>query len=271
MEGSSWLSQEDKEKVLKEVSLERSEKFILKETCIMESKFIENLYFKNYRCELESEMGYSSSRRRGTCCILEFSLDNCKEAKFLHEIKCCQSLNYSYLGFHQIKIRNMHFINEFAPLFLGKVDNLTLFSEYEPIPKIGLSNSILRWSARVLGEVLITWFNINARQFKRLMASYRHVNAIKLHYCKISVPAYVNFSKALKNTKIKSISIVGTGEHGYSDWKNNPDEFKNLVQSLASSPDLKMSIEKINIEWIGVEEDEAQEILRDNGLVSIES
>ncbi|CAI2372150.1 unnamed protein product [Moneuplotes crassus] len=127
-------------------------------------------------------------------------------------------------------------------------------------------NSLTRLSSKVVQQVHFSDFSIGLPQLKRLVAAFRHVRALGLRYCRLSIPSVADLSKALKNCQIQEIYLLESGNSDRSDWENNLEEFENLVQGLASSPDLRLSLEQVNVYNCGVTQNKAEHIFEENQL-----
>ncbi|CAI2372541.1 unnamed protein product [Moneuplotes crassus] len=175
-------------------------------------------------------------------------------------ITCDQSSNgHKYIS----KFLNTSFpieVNEFA--FIGTFGMKTNISKY--------FNSIMRLGHRVLKDVFFSRLKLNRHQLKRLLASFKHVKCFRILSCKLCVPYVFDLSKALINTQIAKINLSYCGDSDNCDWENNPQEFTYLIQSLATSVDLKLTLSEIKISHCEINRDEAQQILQDNDLGSVQ-
>ncbi|CAI2372002.1 unnamed protein product [Moneuplotes crassus] len=151
-------------------------------------------------------------------------------------------------------------VNEFA--FSGNFGMKTNISKY--------FNSIMRLGHRVLKEVFFSCLLLNEHKIKRCLASFKHVKSFCVVSCKYSVPYVLDLSKALINTQIEKINLSYCGDSKNCDWKNNPQEFTYLIQSLATSVDLKLTLSEINIIHCKINRAEARQILQDNDLGSVQ-
>ncbi|CAI2386127.1 unnamed protein product [Moneuplotes crassus] len=104
-------------------------------------------------------------------------------------------------------------------------------------------NPLVRLSSKVAQRVSLHRFCIGFPQLKRLVGAYKHVRSLGFMFCRLSIPSVPDFSKALINCQIQELNLGGSGDSSLSDWDSNFDQFKNLVQGLASSPDLKLNAE----------------------------
>ncbi|CAI2365148.1 unnamed protein product [Moneuplotes crassus] len=131
-------------------------------------------------------------------------------------------------------------------------------------------NAFTRISWRVLKGMFICWFKISAPQLQKIIASYRHVEDLGICYCKLSLSVVMNFTEALKNFNIKTLSFSYSGRYDYSDWKSNPEELVNLIKGLATSSDLISSLEHFDISYCGISIDKAKRILEENSFGKIQ-
>ncbi|CAI2372290.1 unnamed protein product [Moneuplotes crassus] len=151
-------------------------------------------------------------------------------------------------------------VNEFA--FIGTFGMKKNISKY--------FNSIMRLGHRVLKEVFFSGLKLNRHQLKRLLVSFKHVQRFRVLLSKLCVPYVFDLSQALINTQIEKIHLRYCGDSESSYWENNPQGFINLIQSLATSDDLKLTLSEINISHCKISCDEAKQILQDNGLGSVQ-
>ncbi|CAI2369256.1 unnamed protein product [Moneuplotes crassus] len=169
------------------------------------------------------------------------------------------------LELQKIKIKSKTMINFHNYSFPLKISNVTIKGDTGCTSIISSTfNAIMRISPRVLERVKISSFKISANQFKRLIVSYKHVQRLELSCCKILVPEVFDLSQLLKNTQIEELDFSWSGDSEHSDWENNPQEYINLIQGLATSPDLKLSLGTIITISCGIENMEMREILDQN-------
>ncbi|CAI2371617.1 unnamed protein product [Moneuplotes crassus] len=125
---------------------------------------------------------------------------------------------------------------------------------------------LLNLSFKVVQQVTFYNFCIAFSQLKRLVAAYKHVRDFTLYHCSLSIPRVPNFSKALTNCKIQQLNLNGSKGLYKSYRENNLYEFKNLIQGLASSPDLRSSLKDVYIFDTEVKKYEAEQIFEANNL-----
>ncbi|CAI2372607.1 unnamed protein product [Moneuplotes crassus] len=130
-------------------------------------------------------------------------------------------------------------------------------------------SSLIRLSSKVCQLVSFSSFCIGLPQLKRLVVACKHVGELRLFYCIISTPSIPNFSKTLINCQIQKLGLGGSGLPNCSDWKHNSDQFKNLIQGLSSSPDLRSNLKEINLIYCGLTYTKTEQILKESQLSAV--
>ncbi|CAI2385027.1 unnamed protein product [Moneuplotes crassus] len=129
-----------------------------------------------------------------------------------------------------------------------------------------LFNEIVRVSNLILKEIAICEFKITSTQFKRSIASFANVQTVKFQWCTVSVPNTCDFSKLMTNAKMKLLDLRGTMFENPKESEETPKLFAKLIQCLATSPDLKLSLKEMDICFCDIEREEASIILNQNGF-----
>ncbi|CAI2369907.1 unnamed protein product [Moneuplotes crassus] len=230
------------------------EKLILTKDNIISKILSKSHYFNCFSYELDCEDSDDSRNNEDYDPYLELDFQSSHDRNYGKKNNFLSSFSVDLLDFS----------------FPQKMKALSINSHRDTSLKIpDTFNTIIRLSSRVLREIWVSNFCISAPQFKRLMVAYKHVHSILLDCCKISVPAVFDFSKLLKNTHIEKLDFACVGEPEYSDWEGNPQEFINLIQGLATSLDLKLSLRKIIATGCGVEMKKVRKILHQNGFYNV--
>ncbi|CAI2366079.1 unnamed protein product [Moneuplotes crassus] len=84
-----------------------------------------------------------------------------------------------------------------------------LFINSNCYPSWSISNvleSIIKISPRVLNEVQIFYFKINAPQLKIVVASYKYIQRINIRCSELSISSAINFSQSLRIQRSKSLT-----------------------------------------------------------------
>ncbi|CAI2386060.1 unnamed protein product [Moneuplotes crassus] len=111
-------------------------------------------------------------------------------------------------------------------------------------------NQIVRISSAVKKEICFWSFQINEKHLKRFLAAFRHVETVGFKKSNLLVPRVPDFSLALKGSKIRVLKFDKSVISSRRNDLTNPGEVKNLVQGLATSPDLKEDLQEFHIkEW----------------------
>ncbi|CAI2371881.1 unnamed protein product [Moneuplotes crassus] len=172
-------------------------------------------------------------------------LDDIRDVKFLKSLKCLKVFDINCFSLYRFASKNRRFVNFLQSSFSNKIKDLGFCSSGQrDLKRSNYLNSLTGLSSRVVRKVDFRHFRIGLPQLKRLVAAFRHVRTLGLTYCRLSIPSVPDLLKALKNCQIQEIVLEGSGKSDISDWENNFEEFKNLVQGLASSPDLRLSLVK---------------------------
>ncbi|CAI2371380.1 unnamed protein product [Moneuplotes crassus] len=129
-----------------------------------------------------------------------------------------------------------------------------------------IPKSLIRLSFKVLKEATFDTFSIGLPQVKRLVAAYKHVGALIFKYCIFSIPSVPDFSKALTNCQLQKLVFLGSDFSNSSDESNTLSQFKNLVQGLASSSDLRLSLKEVKINFWGISHNEVKQFFEKNQL-----
>ncbi|CAI2371989.1 unnamed protein product [Moneuplotes crassus] len=183
--------------------------------------------------------------------------------------------NFKYLkffdtvsvSFDDVDSKKRHFVNFLESSFPDKTNRFYFHSSSKmKLKRSNYLNSLLRISSKVLQVVSFYHFCIGLPSLKRLVAAYKHVRVLGLWACTLSIPSAPDFSEVLSNCQIQKLDLSGSGCSYSSDLENNFDEFKNLVQGLVSSPDLRLSLEEVVICDCLINKDEAEETFEENQL-----
>ncbi|CAI2372054.1 unnamed protein product [Moneuplotes crassus] len=165
------------------------------------------------------------------------------------------------------KSKNKHLVDFFEFSFPNKTNMLSLWNNHGfNLNRSNYFNSLLRLSSKVVHEVRLMFFSIRLPQLKKLMAAFKHVKVMRFDSCELSIPDVPNLSKALKNCQIQELDLSEDEDSDVYFLRDNFDQFKNLVQGLASSPDLSLSLKTVNIAMSEVNQNEAEQLFKENQL-----
>ncbi|CAI2372041.1 unnamed protein product [Moneuplotes crassus] len=199
---------------------------------------------------------------------LDIELNKIRYEKLLKSLKCLKVFDIDWLGLDYIASKNRRSVLNFLQSsFPDKIKSLTLWpSGLMDLKRCNYLNSLTRLTSKFVQRVNFERFSIGLPQLKRLVAAFRHVRILCLLNCRLSIPSVPDLSKALKDCQIQKIDLEGSGGSDCSDWENNFDEFVNLVQGLASSPDLRLSLEKVIVFDCGVTKNQVEQFFEENLL-----
>ncbi|CAI2369521.1 unnamed protein product [Moneuplotes crassus] len=260
------IAQSTKENNSKVMSVEKS---ILAKSKEQDYQRCCSAHFNIFSDEIEAKPLDSDSE--GNFDNKDFYFQKHEDLKFACKLKCVKFFSINEINLLYIKKKNKRIQDFFDFAFPSKVNDLwVIFCAGINLNRSNYFNSLIKISYKVTQSVGFENLCLSAFQLKRLVSAYRHVDTLKLWSCKLSIPNAPDFSKALYNCKLKQLSLIGSGSLSLSDWKNNFNEFKNLIQGLASSTDLRASLETVNINFCEIERNEAEEFFEANQLGGVE-
>ncbi|CAI2371773.1 unnamed protein product [Moneuplotes crassus] len=245
----------------------RLEKSVLAEAKEQEVITCQSILYK-VRPDEEVEPSDPDSEEVSENSRLSIWLDDIREERLLKSLKCLKVFDIDYLELGGIASKNRRFVLNFLQSsFPNKNKNLAFWcSGQMDLKRCNYLNSLTRHTFKVVRQVDFEYFSIVLPQLKRLVAAFRYVRILGLKWCRLSIPSVPDLSKALKNCQIQEIDLEGSGNSVRSDWENNFDEFKNLVQGLASSPDLKLSFEKAYVRCCGLTQNKVEQVFEEDQL-----
>ncbi|CAI2371786.1 unnamed protein product [Moneuplotes crassus] len=248
----------------------RLEKSVLAKTKKQEVTTCQSILYK-VRPDKEVEPFDPDSEEISRNSGLNIWLDQIRDVKLLKSLKSLKVFDIVWLYLCGIDSKNRRFVLNFLQSsFPNKIKSLDFWSSGQmDLKRCNYLNSLTTLSSKVVREVDFRQFSIGLPQLKRLVAAFRHVRTLGLRHCRLSIPSVPDLSKALKNCQIQKINLERSGHSARSDWKNNFDEFENLVQGLASSPDLRLSLEKVYFSLCGVTQNKAEQVFEENQLEGV--
>ncbi|CAI2373819.1 unnamed protein product [Moneuplotes crassus] len=188
------------------------------------------------------------------------SLKNIKDINFQKKLKSHKLNDIESMILKDINYESKHFSRFLDTSFPNKVDRIWIPSkDYSKSRSSRNFNRIIKISSRVLKSAGFRGFIFNFRQFKRLITSYKLVRSLVLQKCDLSIPEIPDFSSSLKNAKIEMISLIASHFGAASYGSNDHDQIINLVEGVASSPDLCRALEEIDLRDCSIPEGCAQQ------------
>ncbi|CAI2372064.1 unnamed protein product [Moneuplotes crassus] len=241
------------------------EKSILEETKEQDITRCHSIRYKIDPGKREIKPLDSDSKKVPKNSQLWFQFSFLRDMKLAKNLKHLKFFDINRITFYSGDSKNRHIVDFLESSFPDKTNRLFFRSNnIMDLNRSNYLNQLINLSSKVAQLVAFDNFRIGLPQMKRLVAAYKHVRALRLGYCKLSIPSVPDLSKALTNCQIQEINLGGSGNFDRSDWENNFDQFKNLVQGLASSPDSRLSIKKVYISRCGVSQYEAEQIFDEN-------
>ncbi|CAI2377494.1 unnamed protein product [Moneuplotes crassus] len=250
------------------VSLEKS---VLAKTKKLDISRCQSILYKIYPYREEIEPLGSDSEEVPENSQLMIYFSELEDMKFAQSFKKLKFFDINWVNLSFDGSKNKHLVDFLASSFLNKTNCFDFRSMKEmDLNKSNYLKPLLNLSSKVVQQVTFYNFFIGFSQLKILVAAYKHVREFTLWHCKLSIPRVPNFSKALTNCQIQELNLNESKGSYKNSWENNFDEFKNLIQGLASSPDLRSSLKKVEIYEYGVKKYEAEQIFEENQLGGVE-
>ncbi|CAI2371854.1 unnamed protein product [Moneuplotes crassus] len=246
------------------ISLEKS---VLAKTKKQEVTTCQSILYK-VRPDEEIKQLDPDSEKVSQNSLLNIEVDEIRDEKLLKSLKCLKVFDIDCLYLTQIDSKNRLFVLNFLQSsFPNKIKILDFCcSGLMDLKRSNYLNSLTRLTSKVVQKISFGNSIIGLPQLKRLVAAFRHVRTLGLVWCRLSIPSVPDLTKALKNCQIQKIYLFGSGDSIRSDWENNFDEFENLVQGLASSPDLRLSLEEVDVRNCCVTQNKVEQVLKENQL-----
>ena len=105
-------------------------------------------------------------------------------------------------------------------------------------------------------------------EFWELVCAAKGTKELSFRYDIIPLDEQVNFGN-MEGCKVERLGFSNSGGPSYSNWKEHPMRFENLVASIAKSQELKDSLKELWIYNCGITKDKAQKILNKYNLKSV--
>ncbi|CAI2373621.1 unnamed protein product [Moneuplotes crassus] len=228
------------------------------------------LYFNIFSDEIKIKPLDSNSKNKSEKLEFYFWFNVTRYLEYSKKLYPLKFFDAKTIHLCNIKPKNKHIFRFLEYSFSDKVNSLRIASMTpQKINNFKHFKSITSLSSLALKEAEFTNLVLNNPQFKRLIASFRHVKWLNFNSCKLSILTPPDLSNSMKNSKIARLSFFNSGDKHMSDWKNNFDEFINLVKGIGSSPDLIKSLKEMDIGSCGIDNIEAKEIFKQNALSKV--
>ena len=123
-------------------------------------------------------------------------------------------------------------------------------------------------STKTSDKFIVDKITFNPDEFRELVCA---ANGAKLLYFQcdiIPLDEQVDFGN-MEGSKIEHLGFGCCGGSDYSNWKEHPMRFENLVTSIAKSQGLKDSLKSLRIYGCEITKENAQEVLNKYNLKSV--
>ncbi|CAI2368787.1 unnamed protein product [Moneuplotes crassus] len=251
------------------------EKSILKEQINTEEELMTSLCFNHFLEILKIIETNDAQDCENSYLYFEMNVYEQIGPHFMKKMNFLREIKMSLFDLMDIKSKNKHCVKSCFSSLPKCVAKCEIRSSYLVTLNISpYMEGITRISSKVLKLISINNFKLSHPQIKRVMVSYKHVEEVKFEFCDLSMPVILNFAELLESTNVKIIGLTGSIEFTYNELEPNLNGFQslfsNLVESIATSSDLKKTLMKIELTLCDIETLEARRILDRNGLGNIE-
>ncbi|CAI2378263.1 unnamed protein product [Moneuplotes crassus] len=246
----------------------RTEREILEESRKIEflmsriAKF--SLFYEAYRAI--DDMGDFETESHHQECI-NIGFNSCRDFDLVKLLMPLVHYNVMVIDFYNCSKRNKWILKFLRNSFPNQVYRFVLDSASPFGDSISYYfGDVIRISSKIQKEILLNKFCISFSQFKRLITAYKHLESVKITSCKLSIPTVADLHLALKNTHIQELDLYFCGAPKLSNWKDNPQEFKNLIKGLSTSEHLKTSLSKLTLKGCYIPHHKAEHLLLNTGF-----
>ena len=123
-------------------------------------------------------------------------------------------------------------------------------------------------STKTSDQFVVDKTNFSSDEFRELVCAAKGAKELWFWYSKILLDEEVDFG-SMEGSKVEYLSFPYSGGSDYSDWKEQPMRFENLVASIAKSQGLKDSLKELYIRDCEIKREKAQEVLNKYNLKSV--
>ena len=124
-------------------------------------------------------------------------------------------------------------------------------------------------STKTSNAFLVDKTNFSPDEFWELVWAAKGVKQLYFESDIIPLDEQVDFGD-MEGSKLESLSFWHSGGCSYSNWKDHPMRFENLIGSIAKSQGLKKSLKRLYIYSCEITRKKAQKVLNKYNLKSVE-
>ncbi|CAI2365298.1 unnamed protein product [Moneuplotes crassus] len=255
------------EKKAKIISLEES---ILAENKELDYQICTSAYYNTFSCEMNTKPLGSVYGENLYDHKFDFHFGFTCNDNFTRKLQSSKFFDVHMLFLYHIDYKDKYHLNFMNFSSPNKVNYLWMYTGhkialYRPV----YFRSLLRLGSKAIQEVKFSWVMIDEYQLKRLFAACRHIKSVGFEDCELFIISPPDLSKALTNCQIQELNLKGTGGCYFGDWENNPGDFEELIQGLASSRDLRTSLKVIDLTCCELPYREIERVFTENQLESV--
>ena len=123
-------------------------------------------------------------------------------------------------------------------------------------------------STKTNNRFVVDKTNFTSDEFRELVCAAKGTKELHFQLDIIPLDEQVDFGN-MDGSKIERLGFFYSGGSIYSNWKEHPMRFENLVASIANSQGLKNSLKRLYIVSCEITKEKAQEVLNKYNLKSV--
>jgi hypothetical protein len=112
-------------------------------------------------------------------------------------------------------------------------------------------------------------FDMNLKEFKRTVASFRHSSLVSLKKCILRLDKPFSFHNAMDDAKFKSLNLSHSESALFSDFGSNPHRLENLLKALGEVQTIRDNLFQLIIYNSGISDEKFKALLEDHKLINI--
>ncbi|CAI2359835.1 unnamed protein product [Moneuplotes crassus] len=200
-------------------------------------QLFENIYFRMLKIKFKWD---------AKACI-GLLLNNYRYSRLAKEISKIKIPKMARIGLFQADFGNKHFRNFVIKSAPTATEDFSIYKMRRE-KKLRYLNLLFSRSITKSKQFLMHDFrNINLKQLKRLFVSIKHIDSFAIIDSTFSLPSDLDFSDIFRGTTLKRLTFKSCDITNHDSADESLHTLDSLISGLAKSPDLKKSLESMNI------------------------
>ena len=115
-------------------------------------------------------------------------------------------------------------------------------------------------ASKVKNQFAVDKTKFSSYEFWELVSAAKGVKELHFQYDKILLDESADFGD-MEGSNIECLGFYWSGGSNYSNWKEHPIRFENIIAGISKSKGLKGSLKRLYIHSCEITNDKAQEVL----------